>query len=70
MPFLLFSFVCSKLRNRNRPCVGGTQNRSRTCTDPHPQYGGDNCVGDNVGVQTCNNYSCPGTKILKVLRSI
>ena len=56
----------SDWNNCTLQCGGGTQNRSRTCTDPHPQYGGDECVGDAVDVQICNNHKCPGTKILIV----
>ena len=57
----------SDWNNCTLQCGGGRQNRSRTCTDPQPQYGGDECVGDNVDVQTCKNHSCPGKKMLRDL---
>ena len=49
----------SDWNNCTLPCDGGTQNRSRTCTDPQPQYGGDDCVGNEADVQTCNAHICP-----------
>lgn len=38
---------------------GGTRSRSRTCTNPPPQNGGNNCTGDSVATEACNNHSCP-----------
>nr|XP_022339845.1 semaphorin-5B-like [Crassostrea virginica] len=40
-------------------CGGGTQERSRTCTNPAPQYGGANCPGSSVSSQDCNTHHCP-----------
>ncbi|XP_061184989.1 SCO-spondin-like [Saccostrea echinata] len=40
-------------------CGGGSQRRSRTCTNPAPQYGGAACVGDESQVQDCNTHFCP-----------
>ncbi|WAR18815.1 HMCN1-like protein [Mya arenaria] len=40
-------------------CDDGTQSRSRTCTNPEPQYGGLDCVGDSTESQTCNDGYCP-----------
>ena len=46
-----------------QPCTGqrGNTTRSRTCSNPLPQYGGSNCVGDSLEWQAClNNEQCPG----------
>jgi hypothetical protein len=37
-------------------CGGGTQ--TRTCTNPAPQFGGANCIGDTS--QSCNTQACAG----------
>lgn len=45
-------------------CDGGTQlrNRTRTCTNPAPAYGGKQCLGNvsSRDSQICNIKSCPG----------
>ena len=33
--------------------------RSRTCSDPEPEWGGDYCVGESTDEQYCNNFHCP-----------
>ena len=40
-------------------CGGGTQVRSRTCSNPAPQYLGANCVGSITSSQSCNTQNCP-----------
>ncbi|WAR18811.1 HMCN1-like protein [Mya arenaria] len=40
-------------------CDDGTQSRSRTCTNPEPQYGGLDCVGDSTETQPCTDGPCP-----------
>ena len=42
-------------------CGGGTQNRSRTCTNPEPLYLGAPCVGDTGEQRSCYTQSCPGS---------
>ncbi|XP_022792548.1 A disintegrin and metalloproteinase with thrombospondin motifs 6-like [Stylophora pistillata] len=43
-----------------RPCGGGVQHRSRTCTNPAPKNGGRNCIGPKVGHwKVCNPQPCP-----------
>ncbi|XP_063684045.1 uncharacterized protein LOC134818431 isoform X2 [Bolinopsis microptera] len=46
--------VCSAL------CEGGTQTRTRTCTQPAPAHGGADCVGEASESKTCNeDETCP-----------
>ncbi|XP_048588583.1 A disintegrin and metalloproteinase with thrombospondin motifs 1 isoform X1 [Nematostella vectensis] len=41
-------------------CGGGVQWRSRTCTNPAPEAGGDNCEGSSRGHwRICNTQACP-----------
>ena len=40
------------------PCSGGTQTRTRTCTNPAPDCEGADCVGDSLESQACNTQSC------------
>lgn len=39
-------------------CGGGTQTRTRTCTNPAPACGGANCIGSSTETQSCNTQSC------------
>ena len=40
-------------------CNGGTRIRTRTCSDPLPSCGGEECPGDNTESEDCNvNVSC------------
>ena len=41
-------------------CGGGTQTRTRTCTNPAPAHGGAECVGEATETQDCNQHHCPG----------
>ena len=42
-------------------CGGGTQTRTRTCTNPAPANGGADCVGDSSETRDCSNTDgCPG----------
>ena len=40
-------------------CGGGEQTRNRTCTNPAPAHGGDDCEGEAEESQDCNEISCP-----------
>ena len=39
-------------------CGGGSQNRTRSCSDPAPANGGSNCVGDAEESKECNDQPC------------
>ena len=43
-------------------CGGGSQKRSRTCTNPSPSGGGQTCLQQNLGpaeeTQACNAKDC------------
>ena len=45
-------------------CGGGTQTRTRDCTNPVPAHGGAYCVGDITDTQACDGGPCPGTYVL------
>ena len=40
-------------------CGGGVMKRSRGCTNPAPEHGGANCVGDLAEEDDCNTHNCP-----------
>ena len=46
-------------------CGGGTQTRSRTCTNPAPANGGADCVGDSTETRECNTQAC-ASKMIEV----
>ncbi|KAJ7351836.1 metalloendopeptidase [Desmophyllum pertusum] len=60
----------SMLSKCTRPCGGGVQSRSRTCTNPSPTNGGRNCIGPAEGHwQICNSQPCPvGSKSFRQLQ--
>ncbi|XP_056001828.1 coadhesin-like [Ostrea edulis] len=41
-----------------RSCGSGTRSRSRSCTNPRPSNGGNNCAGSSTSSQSCNTHSC------------
>ena len=41
-------------------CANGTKARERNCTDPEPQYGGDDCTGNSTEIGECYMGPCPG----------
>ncbi|XP_063404645.1 thrombospondin-2-like [Mytilus trossulus] len=40
-------------------CGGGTNTRTRTCDNPTPEHGGNNCVGASSENGVCNTQACP-----------
>ena len=47
-------------------CGGGTQTRTRTCTNPAPVKGGADCIGDNTEEQLCFRWKCPGNSVANI----
>ncbi|XP_078379203.1 A disintegrin and metalloproteinase with thrombospondin motifs 3-like isoform X2 [Oculina patagonica] len=44
----------------SQTCGGGIQWRTRTCTNPRPQNGGEDCVGESRGLpRICKTKPCP-----------
>ena len=43
----------------NVTCGVGSKQRSRTCNNPAPAYGGRNCFGNAVQSMTCRLSPCP-----------
>lgn len=45
----------------SKPCGNGTSNRTRTCTNPIPRFGGNNCTdyGSSFDIRSCNEHPCP-----------
>ena len=43
-----------------KSCSGGSQTSSRTCTNPPPTNGGEECRGENERSRDCNTQPCPG----------
>ena len=41
-------------------CGGGSQIRSKTCTNPSPANGGKECEGEDEETRRCNQQSCHG----------
>ena len=49
----------SEWDNCTLECGGGNQTRTRTCTNPEPQFNGTDCIGENSETQICNEDPCP-----------
>lgn len=50
-------------------CGGGTQTRSRKCTNPAPANGGRNCEGASSETKACNEHRCSGKSVFPVILS-
>ena len=44
----------------SKSCGGGELNQTRTCTNPAPSNGGEDCKGESVRSKKCNLQLCPG----------
>uniref|UniRef100_K1RKA6 Hemicentin-1 n=1 Tax=Magallana gigas TaxID=29159 RepID=K1RKA6_MAGGI len=44
-------------------CGGGLRVRTRSCTNPTPANGGQQCVGLFFGSESCNTHPCPGATL-------
>ena len=49
----------SEWDNCNLDCGGGNQTRTRSCTNPEPQFNGTDCGADDSETQVCNDQPCP-----------
>ena len=48
-------------------CGDGVKTRIRTCTNPPPNDGGNDCVGDSSSeTSACSTTNCPGTVLITV----
>jgi len=45
-------------------CGTGTRTRTRSCTNPPPSHGGDDCQGTSQETSTCTMTHCPGKGLL------
>jgi len=41
-------------------CGDGSMSRARTCDNPSPAHGGNDCVGSNQQTTMCSSDQCPG----------
>ena len=48
----------------SKTCGRGKQTKTRTCTNPPPQHGGNNCssLGPSMSSRDCNNFQCKSKK--------
>uniref|UniRef100_A0A5S6QKT5 Sema domain-containing protein n=1 Tax=Trichuris muris TaxID=70415 RepID=A0A5S6QKT5_TRIMR len=48
----------SQWRPCSKKCDGGFRKRTRSCDNPPPMNGGDDCVGSAQEFESCNNHQC------------
>ena len=39
-------------------CGPGSRSRTRECENPVPKGGGEDCVGDDTSIESCNEGAC------------
>ena len=42
----------------DQPCGTGGKHRNRECTNPVPEFNGEDCVGEGVEMAECNTQEC------------
>ncbi|XP_076080007.1 netrin receptor UNC5C-like [Mytilus galloprovincialis] len=47
----------------NTTCGNGTQQRIRKCDSPSPYFGGSECIGLDIDIQTCYQDICPDIQL-------
>jgi len=55
----------------SEPCGTGTKTRTRTCDNPLPANGGDDCTGQGSNSEevNCNEHLCP-SNTLEVFKTL
>lgn len=43
----------------NVTCGGGLRHTQRTCTNPAPKFGGEECAGEDTMFDSCSEMACP-----------
>ena len=54
----------------SKTCGTGSQSRRRTCSNPVPADGGQNCTGEYKQAKSCKLTSCPGKYVMLSLVSL
>ncbi|XP_041472423.1 A disintegrin and metalloproteinase with thrombospondin motifs 4-like isoform X1 [Lytechinus variegatus] len=44
----------------SRTCGGGIRRKRRHCNSPTPSFGGSHCQGEDIQIEACNVFDCPG----------
>ncbi|XP_077417483.1 A disintegrin and metalloproteinase with thrombospondin motifs 13 isoform X3 [Vanacampus margaritifer] len=47
----------------SRTCGGGVIHRTRQCNNPRPAFGGNDCVGNGIEAELCNQQPCERTQL-------
>ena len=50
----------------NETCGMGKRWKERTCSDPPPGPGGNDCPGNGTEMEACEGFECPGVKRKKL----
>ena len=45
----------------SKTCGGGVMRRNRSCTNPVPANGGQDCIGPREETRNCSIEACPGS---------